>query len=156
MKVLDFGIARAADHSAADGRLTRTGLVVGTAAYMTPEQARGYPEERSDLYAVGCVLFELCTGRLPFSAPDTLGLLTAHLNDVPPVPSSVAPGISPVWDRLILRLLAKDPRDRCPLPAVSFCPHPTARSVSAPKTVRSAGGPRVARTSGSTPRATTP
>ncbi|MFJ3589198.1 serine/threonine-protein kinase [Streptomyces sp. NPDC090231] len=131
VKVLDFGIARAADPSAADGRLTRTGLVVGTAAYMTPEQARGYPEERSDLYAVGCVLFELCTGRLPFSAPDTLGLLTAHLNDVPPVPSRVAPGISPVWDRLILRLLAKDPRDRCPLPAASFCPHPTARSVSA-------------------------
>ncbi|WP_073733823.1 protein kinase domain-containing protein [Streptomyces sp. CB02488] len=112
VKVLDFGIARAADPSAADGRLTRTGLVVGTAAYMAPEQARGYPEERSDLYAVGCVLFELRTGRLPFGAPDTLGLLTAHLNDVPPVPSSVAPGISPGWDRLILRLLAKDPRDR--------------------------------------------
>uniref|UniRef100_A0AAU2VH30 non-specific serine/threonine protein kinase n=1 Tax=Streptomyces sp. NBC_00008 TaxID=2903610 RepID=A0AAU2VH30_9ACTN len=112
VKVLDFGIARAADPSATDGRLTRTGLVVGTAAYMAPEQARGYPEQRSDLYAVGCVLFELRTGQLPFSAPDTLGFLTAHLNDVPPVPSSVAPGVSPVWDRLILRLLAKDPRDR--------------------------------------------
>ncbi|MFJ2089240.1 PQQ-binding-like beta-propeller repeat protein [Streptomyces sp. NPDC087901] len=112
VKVLDFGIARAADPSAADGRLTRTGLVVGTAAYMAPEQARGYPEPRSDLYAVGCVLFELRTGRLPFTAPDTLGFLTAHLNDAPPVPSSVAPEVSPAWDRLILRLLAKDPRDR--------------------------------------------
>ncbi|MFE6805136.1 PQQ-binding-like beta-propeller repeat protein [Streptomyces sp. NPDC057681] len=112
VKVLDFGIARAADPSATDGRLTRTGLVVGTAAYMAPEQARGYPEQRSDLYALGCVLFELRTGRLPFTAPDTLGFLTAHLNDAPPVPSSVAPDVSPAWDRLVLRLLAKDPRDR--------------------------------------------
>ncbi|MFF3956612.1 hypothetical protein ACFYY1_25845 [Streptomyces sp. NPDC001890] len=48
--------------------MTRTGLVVGTAAYLAPEQARGYPEQRSDLYAVGCVLFELRTGRLPFTA----------------------------------------------------------------------------------------
>ncbi|MGD6741493.1 protein kinase domain-containing protein [Streptomyces sp. BH106] len=112
VKVLDFGIARAADASATDGRLTRTGLVIGTAAYMAPEQARGYPEQSSDLYALGCVLFELRTGRLPFTAPDTLGFLTAHLNDAPPVPSSVAPGLSPAWDSLILRLLAKAPGDR--------------------------------------------
>ncbi|MFI5659984.1 PQQ-binding-like beta-propeller repeat protein [Streptomyces sp. NPDC051684] len=112
IKVLDFGIARAADASATDGRLTRTGLVIGTAAYMAPEQARGYPEQSSDLYAMGCVLFELRTGRLPFTAPDTLGFLTAHLNDAPPVPSSLAPDLSPAWDSLILRLLAKDPGDR--------------------------------------------
>ncbi|MFJ9174047.1 protein kinase [Streptomyces sp. NPDC102360] len=112
IKVLDFGIARAADASATDGRLTRTGLVIGTAAYMAPEQARSYPEQSSDLYAMGCVLFELRTGRLPFTAPDTLGFLTAHLNDAPPVPSSIAPDLSPAWDSLILRLLAKDPRDR--------------------------------------------
>ncbi|MFD7296420.1 PQQ-binding-like beta-propeller repeat protein [Streptomyces sp. NPDC059897] len=112
IKVLDFGIARAADASATDGRLTRTGLVIGTAAYMAPEQARGYPEQSSDLYAMGCVLFELRTGRLPFTAPDTLGFLTAHLNDVPPAPSSIAPDLSPAWDALILRLLAKDPQER--------------------------------------------
>ncbi|MHC5262654.1 protein kinase domain-containing protein [Streptomyces sp. UC4497] len=112
VKVLDFGIARAADASATDGRLTRTGLVIGTAAYMAPEQARGYPEQSSDLYALGCVLFELRTGRLPFTAPDALGLLTAHLHDAPPVPSSVAPDLSPAWDSLILRLLAKDPGGR--------------------------------------------
>ncbi|WP_425826976.1 protein kinase domain-containing protein [Streptomyces fractus] len=112
IKVLDFGIARAADASATDGRLTRTGLVIGTAAYMAPEQARGYPEQSSDLYAMGCVLFELRTGRLPFTAPDTLGFLTAHLNDVPPAPSSIAPHLSPAWDALILRLLAKDPQER--------------------------------------------
>ncbi|WP_159001429.1 serine/threonine-protein kinase, partial [Streptomyces sp. SBT349] len=112
LKVLDFGIARAADPSAAGDRLTHTGFVVGSAAYMAPEQARGHPEQRSDLYALGCVLFELLTGRLPFTAPDTVGYLTAHLHDVPPAPSSVAPGVSAAWDDLVLRLLAKDPGRR--------------------------------------------
>ncbi|MGY3681380.1 serine/threonine-protein kinase [Streptomyces sp. TE33382] len=112
VKVLDFGIARAADPSATGDLLTRTGMVVGTAAYMAPEQARGRPERRSDLYAVGCLLFELLTGRLPFSSPDALGFLTAHLHDVPPAPGSVLPGIPAAWDRLVLRLLEKDPERR--------------------------------------------
>ncbi|MFJ2651489.1 PQQ-binding-like beta-propeller repeat protein [Streptomyces sp. NPDC087420] len=112
VKVLDFGIARAADPSGTGDLLTRTGVVVGTAAYMAPEQARGRPEERSDLYAVGCLLFELLTGTLPFSAPDTLGHLTAHLNDTPPAPSSVLPGVPAVWDELVLRLLEKEPARR--------------------------------------------
>ncbi|WP_326770721.1 serine/threonine-protein kinase (plasmid) [Streptomyces sp. NBC_01591] len=112
VKVLDFGIARAADPAMTGDLLTRTGVVVGTAAYMAPEQARGRPEERSDLYAVGCLLFELLTGTLPFSAPDALGHLTAHLNDTPPAPSSVLPGISTPWDELVLRLLEKEPGGR--------------------------------------------
>ncbi|TRO55606.1 protein kinase domain-containing protein [Streptomyces sp. IB201691-2A2] len=112
VKVLDFGIARAADPAGAGELLTRTGTVVGTAAYMAPEQARGRPEERSDLYAVGCLLFELLTGRLPFSAPDALGYLTAHLNDTPPTPSSVLPGLPALWDELVLRLLEKEPGRR--------------------------------------------
>jgi outer membrane protein assembly factor BamB len=112
LKVLDFGIARAADASATGDRLTHTGFMVGTAAYMAPEQARGRPEQRSDLYSLGCVLFELLTGRLPFDAPDTLGYLTAHLHDSPPAPSSFVPGVSAPWDRLIGRLLAKDPSER--------------------------------------------
>jgi serine/threonine-protein kinase len=107
LKVLDFGIARAADASATGDRLTQTGFMVGTAAYMAPEQARGRPEPRSDLYAVGCVLYELLTGRLPFDAPDTLGYVTAHLHEPPPLP-----GASPAWDALIGRLLAKDPGER--------------------------------------------
>ncbi|MFF1924026.1 PQQ-binding-like beta-propeller repeat protein [Streptomyces sp. NPDC058221] len=113
VKVLDFGIARAADPAGAGDLLTRTGTVVGTAAYMAPEQARGRPEARSDLYAVGCLLFELLTGTLPFSAPDSLGHLTAHLNDTPPAPSAVLPGISAAWDELVLRLLEKEPARRC-------------------------------------------
>ncbi|WP_331754508.1 MULTISPECIES: protein kinase domain-containing protein [unclassified Streptomyces] len=112
LKVLDFGIARAADASATGDRLTHTGFMVGTAAYMAPEQARGRPEQRSDLYSLGCVLFELLTGRLPFDAPDTLGYVTAHLHDPPPTPSSVLPGVSAPWDRLVGRLLAKDPSER--------------------------------------------
>lgn len=112
LKVLDFGIARAADPSATGDRLTHTGFMVGTAAYMAPEQARGRPEQRSDLYSLGCVLFELLTGRLPFDAPDPLGYVTAHLHDPPPAPSSLLPGLSAPWDRLVGRLLAKDPRER--------------------------------------------
>ncbi|RKN39282.1 protein kinase domain-containing protein [Streptomyces hoynatensis] len=112
VKVLDFGIARAADPEATGDRLTHTGFLVGTASYMAPEQARGNPERRSDLYALGCVLFDMLTGRPPFTAPDAVGYLMAHLNDPPPAPSSVAPGVSGAWDRLILRLLAKEPRLR--------------------------------------------
>ncbi|MGO4417786.1 serine/threonine-protein kinase [Streptomyces sp. MCAF7] len=112
VKVLDFGIARAADPYATADRLTQTGFIVGTPAYMAPEQARGYPEPSSDLYALGCLLFELVTGRLPFRAPDTVGYLSAHLTQEPPAPSSVSTGIPPAWDNLVLSLLHKDPTER--------------------------------------------
>ncbi|MFE1293849.1 serine/threonine-protein kinase [Streptomyces sp. NPDC058731] len=111
-KVLDFGVARAADPCATGDRLTQTGFIVGTPPYMAPEQARGFPEPRSDLYAVGCLLFELITGRLPFHAPDTVGYLTAHLTQEPPKPSSVSADIPPAWDALVLALLHKDPAQR--------------------------------------------
>ncbi|NSC25544.1 serine/threonine protein kinase [Streptomyces albus subsp. chlorinus] len=112
VKVLDFGVARAADPSATADRLTQTGFIVGTPPYMAPEQARGYPEPRSDLYALGCLLFELVTGRLPFQAPDGIGYLTAHLSQQPPAPSSVTAGVPEAWDALLLRLLRKDPTER--------------------------------------------
>ncbi|KAB8171151.1 PQQ-binding-like beta-propeller repeat protein [Streptomyces sp. 3MP-14] len=112
LKVLDFGIARAADPVGTEDRLTHTGFLVGTAAYLAPEQARGRPEPRSDLYALGCVLFELRTGRPPFTSPDALGYLTAHLHDRPPAPSTLAPEVSAAWDAVILRLLAKEPNER--------------------------------------------
>ncbi|MGW3089595.1 serine/threonine-protein kinase [Streptomyces sp. NPDC001108] len=112
VKVLDFGVARAADPYATSDRLTRTGVIVGTPPYMAPEQARGRPVPGSDLYALGCLLFELITGRLPFDAPDAMGFLTAHLSQDPPAPSSVAPGIPAPWDDLVLTLLHKDPDER--------------------------------------------
>ncbi|MFI1523893.1 serine/threonine-protein kinase [Kitasatospora cineracea] len=114
VKVLDFGIARAADPYATADRLTQTGFIVGTPPYMAPEQARGFPEPGSDLYALGCLLFELITGRLPFQAPDTMGYLSAHLAQEPPTPSSVSTGIPSAWDDLVLRLLAKNPERRYP------------------------------------------
>jgi WD40 repeat protein len=114
VKVLDFGIARAADPSGSDERLTQTGFMVGTPQYMAPEHARGEPEPRSDLYAMGCVLFEMITGRLPFRAPNAMGHLAAHLTETPPVPSAVAPGrgIPGEWDAAVLRLLRKEPGER--------------------------------------------
>ncbi|MFF2653920.1 protein kinase [Streptomyces sp. NPDC058045] len=114
VKVLDFGVARAADPGATADRLTQTGFIVGTPPYMAPEQARGFPEPRSDLYGLGCLLFELITGRLPFRAPDTVGYLSAHLTQEPPAPSSVSPGIPAAWDALLLALLDKDPAQRPP------------------------------------------
>ncbi|MFC8720084.1 protein kinase [Kitasatospora sp. NPDC057198] len=114
VKVLDFGIARAAGSTASGGRLTRTGFIVGTPPYMAPEQARGFPEPSSDLYAVGCMIFELLTGRLPFQAPDTVGYLAAHLTEEPPAPSAVVPGIPAAWDDLVLTLLRKEPARRFP------------------------------------------
>ncbi|GLX48836.1 hypothetical protein Shyhy01_17860 [Streptomyces hygroscopicus subsp. hygroscopicus] len=114
VKVLDFGIARAADPYATADRLTQTGFIVGTPPYMAPEQARGFPEPRGDLYALGCLLFELITGRLPFQAPDSVGYLTAHQTQLPPTPSSVTAGIPPAWDDVVLTLLNKDPAQRYP------------------------------------------
>ncbi|WP_217999137.1 serine/threonine-protein kinase [Nocardiopsis trehalosi] len=114
VKVLDFGVARAADPYAAADRLTQTGFIVGTLPYMAPEQARGFPEPRSDLYALGCLLFELITGRPPFQASDAMGYLSAHLTQQPPLPSSVRKGIPSVWDDLVLILLRKEPAQRYP------------------------------------------
>ncbi|MDT0268584.1 serine/threonine-protein kinase [Streptomyces sp. DSM 44915] len=114
VKVLDFGIARAADPDATADPLTQTGFIVGTPSYMAPEQARGLPEPASDLYALGCLLFEMITGQLPFQAADTVGYLAAHLTQDPPTPSAVRPGIPAAWDDLVLTLLHKAPHQRYP------------------------------------------
>ncbi|MGH2453869.1 MAG: protein kinase domain-containing protein [bacterium] len=108
-KLMDFGLARSEGRS----RLTQTGMVVGTVAYMAPEQAlRGQADERSDLYALGCVLYEAVTGRPPFEAEDPISVITQHIN-VPPVgPRFHNPAIPPVLEAVILRLLAKDPDRR--------------------------------------------
>ncbi|GGR08701.1 hypothetical protein GCM10010195_74230 [Kitasatospora griseola] len=114
VKVLDFGIARTTHLETTAERLTQTGFVVGSPPYMAPEQIRDAAGPRSDLYSLGCVLFEMLTGRPPFEAPDALGYLTAHLTEEPPAPSSVKPGIPQGWDALVARLLSKDPGRRHP------------------------------------------
>lgn len=111
VKVMDFGIARAiADQSAT---MTQTNSVVGTAQYLSPEQARGETvDARSDLYSTGCVLFELLTGRPPFSGDSPVSVAYQHVREMPPVPSSIAGDIPESLDRVVLKALAKSRDDR--------------------------------------------
>ncbi|MFD3309945.1 PQQ-binding-like beta-propeller repeat protein [Streptomyces sp. NPDC058694] len=107
VKILDFGIARYIS------TLTIASRVVGTVAYMPPERLLGkVGDARGDLYALGCVLYELLTGRTPFGDLDTPALMYAHVNTPPAAPSSHRPGLSPHLDALLAELLAKDSGDR--------------------------------------------
>jgi eukaryotic-like serine/threonine-protein kinase len=116
VKVLDFGIARAGGTRAA----TAAGTVVGTAAYLSPEQASGRPADpRSDLYSLGCVLFEMLTGRPPFTADSAVGLAYRQVHDDPGLPSAWRPGLPASLDQVTARLLAKDPSSRPPTAAAA-------------------------------------
>jgi tRNA A-37 threonylcarbamoyl transferase component Bud32 len=112
-KILDFGIAKLLD-SAAGGLHTKTGSVLGTPRYMSPEQCRGDKniDHRADLYALGGVFFHLVCGRPPFEMEGLGELMGAHVHTPPPVPSSIVPQIPPMVDAVILRLLAKKPEER--------------------------------------------
>jgi class 3 adenylate cyclase len=108
VKVGDFGLAMTGDLA----RLTQHGMLVGTVAYMAPEQALGQAiTPAADLYALGAVLYEMVTGQPPF-AGDAAAVLTQHLNTAPVAPSLHAPACPPSLEGLILRLLAKEPADR--------------------------------------------
>jgi eukaryotic-like serine/threonine-protein kinase len=108
-KILDFGIARAEGTAAG----TATGIVLGTAAYLSPEQAAGRPAgPSSDLYALGCVLFEMLTGAPPFTAESAVGLACRHVHDDPGPASARRPGVPASLDQMTTRLLAKDPAAR--------------------------------------------
>ncbi|MBF9073627.1 protein kinase domain-containing protein [Streptacidiphilus fuscans] len=116
VKLMDFGIARSATptDSASEG-LTSTGMVVGTADYLSPEQARGEPvDARSDLYAVGCMLYELLTGRPPMASENPLDTIWRRLREDAPRPSAEVPGLSADVDALVCRALARNPADRFP------------------------------------------
>ncbi|WP_434056271.1 Stk1 family PASTA domain-containing Ser/Thr kinase [Georgenia wangjunii] len=113
VKVMDFGIARAMADSAAT--MTQTHSVVGTAQYLSPEQARGeVVDARSDLYSTGCLLFELLTGQPPFSGDSAVAVAYQHVREIPRAPSDVAPDIPESLDRVVLKALAKDREERYP------------------------------------------
>ncbi|WP_327321978.1 protein kinase [Streptomyces sp. NBC_01210] len=113
VKVMDFGIARALQSDATS--MTRTGTVLGTPQYLSPEQALGKPADaRSDLYSVGCMLFELATGTLPFDGESTMSVLYQHVQHPAPVPSSINPSLPPAVDAVVARALSKDPEQRYP------------------------------------------
>jgi serine/threonine-protein kinase len=116
--VADFGVARAISVAGSE-RLTETGLALGTPAYMSPEQAAAgrQLDGRSDLYAFGCVLYEMLAGQPPFSAPTPQGLLARHaLDPVPPL-RTVRDTVSPAVEQSVVRAMAKAPADRFPTAA---------------------------------------
>jgi serine/threonine-protein kinase len=108
VKVADFGIARAGS-----SQMTEAGSIIGTAQYLSPEQARGAPvDESSDLYSTGIVLYELLTGKVPFTGETPVEIAMKHLSQIPEAPSTHRHEIPRDLDLVVLRALAKEPADR--------------------------------------------
>jgi serine/threonine-protein kinase len=111
IKVMDFGIARAM--SDAQATMTQTAQVIGTAQYLSPEQARGERvDARSDLYSTGCLLYELLCGRPPFTGDSPVAIAYQHVRENPVPPSRVDPDVPPWADAIVLKAMAKAPADR--------------------------------------------
>ena len=108
VKVMDFGIARAGDSG-----MTEAGSILGTAQYLAPEQAKGHPvDERSDLYSVGVVLYEMLTGTVPFKGDSAVTVALKHVREMPPEPAQLVPGMPYTLNQIVLKAMAKDPADR--------------------------------------------
>jgi serine/threonine-protein kinase len=111
VKVMDFGIARAVSDSAAT--MTSTAAVIGTAQYLSPEQARGEGvDARSDVYSLGCLLYELVTGAPPFTGDSPVAVAYQHVREDPRLPSSINPAIPPELDAILLKAMSKNPANR--------------------------------------------
>jgi serine/threonine-protein kinase len=111
VKVMDFGIARAVEDSAAT--MTQTANVLGTAQYLSPEQARGETvDARSDIYSAGCLLYELLTGRPPFQGESPVAVAYQHVREMPIAPSVQTPDIDAGVDAIVMKALAKNPENR--------------------------------------------
>src|SRR6476659_752240 len=113
VKVADFGIAQAITGGAEQQNLTQAGAVMGTATYFSPEQAQGKPvDPRSDLYSLGCVLFEMLTSRPPFTGDTPVAIAYQHVQQTAPRPSASGVDVPPALEAIDVQLLAKDPADR--------------------------------------------
>ncbi|MEA2434109.1 MAG: eukaryotic-like serine/threonine-protein kinase [Actinomycetota bacterium] len=111
-KVTDFGIVRALGADA-EQTMTQTGMVIGTAAYLSPEQAQGTPvDARTDIYALGCVLYEMLTGRPPFTGDTPLSIAYKHVRENPDPPSRLNPDVPSELDAIVMKALAKNPENR--------------------------------------------
>ena len=108
--LVDFGIAKIVESS---NNLTQTGGILGTPAYMAPEQGRsGSTDARVDIYALGVILYEMATGRVPFKAETPIAVLVKHINDPLPMPRDENPNLPPQVEQVILKAMAKNPDDR--------------------------------------------
>jgi serine/threonine-protein kinase len=114
VKVLDFGIAKLVAHDRNVQHHTEMGALIGTPAYMSPEQCLGdtHLDHRSDIYSLGVVLFQVLTGRLPFTAETAGRLIMSHVQEVPPSPQAINPSLSAATSAVILRAMAKKPDER--------------------------------------------
>lgn len=109
VKITDFGVS----YSTNQEQITQDGMVVGTAQYLSPEQARGESVDmRSDLYSAGCVLYEMLTGRPPFTGDSAVAIAYQHVSEVATPPSSVVPGLPKMWDSICAKAMAKDRQNR--------------------------------------------
>ena len=132
VKVTDFGIAKADD-----SQMTEAGSILGTAQYLAPEQAKGEPvDERSDLYSVGVVFYEMLTGALPFRGDSAVTVALKHVSEQPPEPAEIVPGLPYSLNQIVLKALAKDPDQR----------YRTAAEFSADLVAARSGGPLLAAT----------
>jgi len=137
----DFGIAKLLESGA---HFTTTGAMVGTPAYMSPEQAQAEKvDQRTDIYSLGIILYEMVTGRVPFEAETPLAVVLKQINAPLPLPSSLKPDLSPAIERVLLKALAKNPVDRYGSAAeflaawkAALAEAPTARAIASPPTAK--------------------
>jgi len=140
VKLLDFGIAKLADSDPSVPK-TRSGVAMGTAGYMSPEQARGKNvDHRTDIYALGCVAYEMLLGRLPFVADTAIDILAMHLAAAPPGPRTLWASIPAGLEKILLQMLSKEPDGRPSLMQVRAVFEAASRSIT--PTMGVAAGPR--------------